>query len=125
MRRTEHGGPEAVLKALGHQITHHLTRDSATGRQPSHYLAVAAIETEQYLDRLAIPAANSEDIRAPAQVALERYHHAIVTALAPPTITRQQQLIGPHDAVDSLVVDPRTTLRFELAIEQRGNPAIS
>src|SRR5215469_10054390 len=108
MRPTEHGGSEAMLKTFSHQIAHHLARDSAAGRQPSHHLAVAAVEAEQYLDRLAVPAADSEDIRAPAQIALERYHHAIVTALAPAGITRQQQLIGPHDPVDPLVVDPRT-----------------
>src|SRR5262249_20807535 len=60
-----------------------------------------------------------------AQVALERYHHAVVAALAPAAVARQQQLIVPHDAVDALVVDPQTTLRFELAIEQRGNSATS
>src|SRR5215469_16523297 len=104
MRPTEHGGSEAMLKTFSHQIAHHLARDAAAGRQPSHHLAVAAVEAEQHLDRLAVPAADSEDVRAPAQV-LERYHHAIVAALAPASVTRQQQLIDPHDAVDALVVD--------------------
>src|SRR5215472_2042320 len=125
MGSAQDGGAEAMLEGLAHQVAHHLARDSTAGRQPPHYFAVAAIETEQHLDRFSVPAANGEHIRAPAQIALKRDHHPIVAALASAVVARQQQLIDPHDPVGALMVDPRTSLRVELAIEQRGDPPIS
>src|SRR5262249_10281212 len=125
MRCAKHGGAEAMLEGLAHQVAHHLARYSAAGCQPPHHLAVATIETEEHLDRFAVPAADGKHVRAPAQIALKRCHHPVVAALAPAVIARQQQLINPHDPVGPFVVGPRATLRLELAIEQRGNPPIS
>jgi hypothetical protein len=88
--RTQCRRTKAILDGLAHQIAHHLAGHASTGRQPPHRLAIATVEAEEHLDRLSIPAADRKDIGAPAQIALEGDHHALMGALAPAAVARQQ-----------------------------------
>src|SRR5471030_1397312 len=61
LNRMRHSsGPKALLDALEHQITDHLSGDAAGARAPSHELSIAGVERKGYSHHLAIPAGDLE-----------------------------------------------------------------
>src|SRR2546430_1950423 len=105
-----------MLEGFAHQGARHLPAHSTRGCQPAHRLAITAVQTEQHLDRLAVPAPDREHVRTPTQITLERHHYAVMATLAPAARAWQQQLIDPHDAIDPLMVNPCAALAVELSV---------
>lgn len=86
----------AVLQRLGHQVARPLPGEAPGGGDEAHGLAVSASQGESHLDARLIPTVNLEGIRAPARVALEGGHGALMGARQLASVARQQQARSRH-----------------------------
>jgi hypothetical protein len=86
---------------------------------PRDHFAVAAVQRESHVHLLAVPAADLEAVAAPAQVARERDHLAVVRPLRLRAVSREQQLLASHQPVDALWLTLGRFSRFRIAVTRR------
>ena len=78
----------------------------------AEHLPIVAVQSEDGLDRLPVPARDVEPVGAPALVGAGRFDLAGVGTIDPPPhLARQHQVVDPHHPPDPLaVVGPLSTL---------------
>ncbi len=103
-------GTEARFDRLHHQVTDQVCIDGLARGYPTHRFPITVIKRKGHPNPLTVIAAKLEPIRAPAGIAGIDRNSAIVSTtryrfVAP---AMQQQLVIPHDSVNTLMVCPST-----------------
>src|SRR5262249_47134653 len=124
VRDLSHARAEAALDRLRHQVLDGERGWVVSRRPEGNGLSVAAVQTEGHLDALPVPAANLEGVAAPAQVALEGHHLALVGERWFARMSLQEQPSSVHKPVGPLVIDGSFPLAPTEAIEDGDSPAI-
>ncbi|MBP1749412.1 MAG: hypothetical protein H6Q52_1951 [Deltaproteobacteria bacterium] len=84
-----------------------------------------SVEGEGGADLLSVPAEDLEDVRTPAHIARQGDDGSPMGGSRPPCVLLEKKMVGPHDSVYPLMIDPWLSPLRQFAVHNGGYPPVS